>query len=204
MRYLQNSIGTFIVALLLFLCSCGIAKKSSLDKAELLEYINDPDNGLTKEQEVNGVKVKLSFYPSSLLAEQEQTDSIPVEKLKGKYSGYYYFKARFSKDGKEAIRQLGDFSKYSDMVQMLAFRMNDYINLTTYNKDTLSMADYFFDQTYGMSDGNNLMLVFSRDQMKNANKFDINIAECGFGTGILKFSFRKEDLEKLPELKDNE
>ncbi|MCH5718196.1 hypothetical protein [Niabella hibiscisoli] len=192
MRYLQNSIGILIVAAFLLLYSCGITKKGSLSKEELLEYVNDPDNGLTKEQEANGVKVKLSFYPSSLLVAQEQADTIPIEKLKARYGGHYYFKARFSKDGKEAIRQLGDFGKYSEMVQVLAFRMNDYVNLTTSSKDTLSMADYFFDQTYGMSDGNNLMLVFSKDQIKNANMFDINIAECGFGTGALKFSLKRK------------
>lgn len=204
MRYLQNSIVALVAVTMLFLYGCGITEKESLNKEELLKYINEPDNGLTKEQEVNGVKIKVSFYPSSLLAAQEQTDSIPAEKLKARYGGYYYFKARFSKNGKEAIRQLGDFGKYSDMVQVLAFRMNGYINLTTSNRDTLSMADYFFDQTYGMSDANTLMLVFNKNDLKSANKFDINIAECGFGTGALRFSFRKEDLEKLPELKDNE
>jgi hypothetical protein len=101
---------------------------------------------------------------------------------------------------KEVIRQLGSFSRYGDMVQVFSFQMHQFINVTTSQKDTLPLADYLFDQTYGMSDGNTMLLCFDREKLINKETLDVNIAECGLGTGSLKFRFKQKDLAKLPEL----
>jgi len=45
--------------------------------------------------------------------------------------------------GKEVIRQMGGFDKYSDMVQVFSFKMGEFVNLTTPQKDTVALTDYF-------------------------------------------------------------
>jgi hypothetical protein len=176
-----------------------------MSRAELIRFLGDKDHGLSQEQEVNGIKVKVTYQPSSLLVAQELgNEQLPaaavIDSLEKKYKKNYYFLLKFAKDGHEAIRQLGDFSRYSDMVQVLSFQMSRFVNITTPAKDTVSLSDFLFDQTYGMSDGNTVLLCFDREKLHNKKDIEVNIAECGFGTGSLKFHFNEKDLERVPAL----
>jgi hypothetical protein len=123
------------------------------------------------------------------------------DSIQKKYAANYYFLLKYSKDGKEAVRQLGSFSRYSDLVQVLSFQMHRFINLTTPQKDTIELADYLFYQTYGMSDGNTVLLCFERKKLANKEQLYINVGECGLGTGNLTFSFNQKDIIKVPLLK---
>jgi hypothetical protein len=199
----RNQSARFLAALVL-LCACSSTPKT-MNQANLVRYVNDKDHGLVKEQEVNGIQLKLSYQPASLLAakELESTQQLPqtvIDSVEKKYAKNYYFLLKFSKDGKEAIRQLGSFSRYSDMVQVLSFQMHQFVNLTTPQKDTIPLADYLFDQTYGMSDGNTLLLCFDNQKLANKKELEINVAECGFGTGNVKFNFLQKDIDKTPAL----
>jgi hypothetical protein len=187
-----------------FLCACNSIPKK-MNRADLVRFVGDKDHGLSQEQEVNGIKVKLTYQPSGLLASQEigegrQVAQTMIDSIEKKYSKNYYFLVKFSKDGKEAIRQLGSFSRYSDMVQVMSFQMHQFVNLTTPEKDTIPLADYLFDQTYGMSDGNTILLCFDKQKLSNKKKLEINVGECGFGTGNLKFHFEQRDIERVPAL----
>jgi hypothetical protein len=196
---------TFIFVLSFpILISCS-SRKSIVSKEELISYINKKENGLKQEQEVNGIKVSLTYQPGSLLVARELEDGQGkdadlVKGLESKYDSNYYFFLKFSRDNKEAIRQLGSFGRYSDMVQVLAFQMHNFINLTTPQRDTLALGDYLFDQTYGMSDGNTLLLSFSKEKVLKSSALEINIGECGFGTGSMKFILDKKDIENMPKL----
>lgn len=186
------------------LCACSGTPKT-MSRAELVKYIGDKDHGLSQEQEVNGIKVQVTYRPSALLAAQELGNGqLPpaavVDSVESKYKKSYYFLLKFSKDGREAIRQLGDFSRYSDMVQVLSFQMPRFVNVTTTAKDTVPLRDFMFDQTYGMSDGNTVLLCFEKEQLQNKKDLEINIAECGFGIGNLKFHFDQKDIERVPAL----
>ena len=150
---------TVLILMIGFINACTHPKE--LSKEDLLKYINESKNGLVKEQEINGVKINLAYRPSSLLVQQEletgqKKDSLLLPQLQKKYGTQYYFMLSYSKHGKEVIRQLGSFGRYSDMLQVMAFQMHQYINVTTEKKDTVPLADYQFEQTYGMSAGNNL------------------------------------------------
>lgn len=190
---------------LVFFISCEEGHGDKISKTELIKYINATKHGLVQEQEVNGTKVRLSYQPSSILVagelqEGQKADTTVMQELENKYKDRYYFLLKFSRNGKEAIRQLGGFSRYSDMVQVLSFQMSRFVNLTTAQKDTVELSDYLFDQTYGMSDGNTLLLSFEKKKIEHSSAIEINIGECGFGTGALKFSFERADIDKVPGL----
>lgn len=195
----------FMTVLTLLCCSHPPA---TLSREELFRYIGNKQNGLVKEQQANGLTVRLSYQPSSLLVLQEMEaydnkrgDSVFTRTLEEKYNKSYYFRLKFSKHNREAIRQLGGFDRYSEMLQVLSFRMGSFIYVTTPQKDTLPLSDYYFDQSYGMSDGNTLLLTFDRSRLKDTEQFDIHLQECGFGTGDLRFSFLRKNLLKAPLLK---
>jgi len=192
------------VGCMCLLYACGSSEKT-MGRAALVKYINQPSNGLMQEQEVNGVNVRLSFQPTGMLVAQElpegrTVDTAKVHALEKKYSRNYYFLLKYSKDGKEVIRQLGNFSRYSDMVQVFSFEMHRFINLTTSQHDTIPLADYLFEQTYGMGSGNTMLLSFEKEKLLHAGSIDINVGECGLGIGSLRFEFDPKKLERAPRL----
>jgi len=184
------------------------SKQRLMSRRQFVKYINDPNHGLVQKTKVGDVDVQLSYEPSGLLVAQELTAAgagkKPVlDSLEKKYSHNYYFLLKFSKDNKELIRQLGSFSRYSDMVQVLSFQMQQYINLTTAVHDTVEMSDYAFEQTYGMGNANTLLIAFPKEKIGAADRLDVNLAECGFGIGSLKFNFDKKDIDRTPRLDYN-
>jgi hypothetical protein len=185
-------------------CACGSSPRI-VSRPEMIRYIQDKEHGLAQEQEINGMRVQVSYQPSSLLAAQElgpvqQLPKNVIDSVEKKYNKHYYFLLKLSKDGKEAIRQLGSFGRYSDMVQVLSFQMHRFVNCTTPQKDTVPLADYLFDQTYGMSDGNTVLLCFDKEKLGTTRELDVNLAECGLGTGSMKFRFDQKDIQKVPAL----
>ena len=194
----------FFGILLLIAVCISYNRQKYISKNDLIAYISDKKNGLIRLEDINDIQMQLTFHPSSLLVAQELgsrlKDTASIKKLEAKYSSHYYFILKISKNKKEVIRQLGSFDRYSDMLQILAFKLPEYINLTAAPKDTLPLADYYFDQTYGMSDGNSMMLSFNRAKLAALKDININIGECGLGIGNQTFSFKIKDLEKVPEL----
>jgi hypothetical protein len=78
--------------------------------------------------------------------------------------------------------------------------MNQFVNLTTPQKDTVELSDYLFEQNYGIDDGNTILLSFEKNKIAKTKDIEINIGECGLGTGNLKFRFEKNALDKVPKL----
>jgi len=201
-RYLLSAAG-----ILLVIGGCH-SRQRLVSKREFLKYINDPGHGLVQKTKIKDVDVQLSYEPSSLLIAQELSaaphgDTSTLRSLEKKYSTNYYFLLKFSKNNKELIRQLGSFSQYSDMVQVLSFQMQQFVNLTTAAHDTVEMSDYAFEQTYGMGNANTVLLAFPKEKIGKADKLDVNLAECGFGIGSLKFDFDKKDMDQIPRLDYN-
>jgi hypothetical protein len=197
----------FFAIAIAFTVSLFSCQKKVLGKQELIKYVED-NKELSDVKEVGDIKVGIKYYPYQLLALQEldtetkaKPDKSKVKALEKKYGGQYYFKLSFSRNNKEVIRELGSFSRYSEMLQVFSFSMGSYINATTERKDTIALKDYAFEQTYGMSAANSVMVAFDRSEFKGAQDIDVNVGEFGLGVGILKFTFRKEDLENVPQLK---
>jgi len=170
----------------------------------LQQYIRR-NNALSKEEVIRGIKVMVSYMPGELLMQQELStlpkgDTARARQLKEKYSGQYYFQLSYSKNNKEVIRQLGGYARYSDMVQVMSFEMGAYINATDDRNDTLALADYLFNQEYGMAKANNMLLAFRRQDFNKAKVIAITIAEFGLGIGETRFEFRKSELDDVPRL----
>jgi hypothetical protein len=188
----------------LILFSCG-NPVSRLNKEQLLSFIANPKNALCQQQEIRGFKVQVCYEPSSLIAIREyeansHKDSLIYDRLMKKYAYYYYFILKFSKNGKEAIRQLSGFDQYSDMVQKFSFGMSEFINITVPPGDTILLSDYIFEQSFGMSDANTLLVSFQKERLKHADEINFNLFECGLGIGNTRFKFTGAAIDKVPLL----
>lgn len=194
---------------ILFFLAVGFysCRPASLDKRDLLKYI-DSHKSLSPELHIGQLQAQLKYVPPTLLADQELSGQSakrtnPKEfrdSVYAKYAPQYYFRLQLSINGKEAIRQLGSFGRYSDMLQVLSFDMSKYIHCITSNRDTLPLKDYAFEQTFGMTDANNLLLAFDNKKIRATKHFKIIIEECGFGAGNMVFGYKTSDIMNVPKL----
>ncbi|GAA0189796.1 hypothetical protein GCM10009122_50560 [Fulvivirga kasyanovii] len=193
--------------MLLFAVAC---KPEYLSEEELKSYVLDEDNNLSKSSSYKGFDIQVTYRPNDLIILQETggetaVDTAELKRLESKYSDYYYFILSISRDDKEALYQSGGGQgQFSELVQVLSFRMGQYVNLTTSERDTIPVGDYVYPRTYGMGGATTLMFAFSREKVKADEWLQFNLKEFGMGLGSQTFRFRREDLENVPQIKFTE
>lgn len=192
----------YLLAVIIGLCSC---QSGYMHKEELEAYVSDADHEVTKEREYKGYKVQVTYKPSDLLILQEnndseQLDSSSYSRLYQKYHNYYYFILELSRGDKEVLMQHATSPEYTELVQTLSFRMGQYVNLTTSERDTIPVGDYTFPRTFGMGSSNALMFAFSKADVEQDEWLKFNLQEFGLGLGIQSFRFDIEKLESTPRI----
>jgi hypothetical protein len=188
--------------LLLFLFAC---KPTIVDKVSLLDYVKNTENGVSKVYQVEPNKVVASIRPTDLVIEQIAAKSSQkvLDSLQKKYSKYWYFSTSFSIAGQDMLNviQQQNYAKFSELLQVVSFRMPQYAYLTTSNQDTIQMADYSYVRLYGMSRSTDLLMVFENTKAQNAAWVQLNINEFGANIGDVRLRFETNDIKEIPKLK---
>ncbi len=191
----------FPLFLIVLVISCKPNTFSS--EKELVAYIQDEENGLKKTNEVGDYKVTVTFRPTDLLIKQEVGESPTQEaivKARKKYQNYYYFILSLSKSGKEALDQSQGFGQYSEMVQKLSFRVPEFVNMTTSANDTIPVADFILNRTYGLGSSTDILVVFNKEKAKEQTWVQFNLNEFGMNLGNNRTRFKVNDLDNCPHL----
>lgn len=196
----KNSL--LLIVLLLVICSCN---KTFDTREQMHDYIEEEANGYHLKKTIQGVDYVLQYRPTDLMVEQElgdQANQTQVDKLRQKYNQYLYFNLSMSKDGQEILNGVaGDRAKFGQMVNDLAFGMEEKVHLYTPTKDTLTMADFIYPRMYGMSNATSIMIVYPRDKKyMNQDYLNFTIEDLGLDTGEVKFKIATEKLNNEPKL----
>jgi hypothetical protein len=171
-----------------------------LSDKDLIKYVQNEKNGLKQKQKAGEVDIIITYRPTDLLVIQElgeQRTTSAIEIARKKFQQYYYFMLSLSKNGKEALHQNESYNQYSDLVQKLSFRLPEYVTMTTLN-DTIPVADFYLNRTFGLASSTDLLIVFEKAKAKNSETIQININEFGMNTGNCRFKFRKSDIDECP------
>ncbi len=197
----KNSL--FLLMLILVISSCSNKEFDTTE--EIFAFISDEDNGYKYSKEVNGVDFTLQYRPTDLLVQQELGDSLSEKKIKQlreKYSKYLYFNLSMSLDGKELLSNVvRDKQQFGQMVNDLAFYMNQKVHLYTPEKDTLAMTDFVYPRMYGMTNATTILIVYPRDkQFLKEGYLNFTIEDLGLNTGEIKFKVQTQPLENEPQL----
>lgn len=192
-----------LLTLLLLISSCS---KTFDTVEEMNDYIQDPDNGYNYTKTIVGVDYVLQYRPTDLLVKQElgeKVDENQIVKLRQQYNKYLYFNLSMSKNNQELLNGVArDKAKFGQMVNDLAFGMEEKVHLYTPEKDTLAMADFIYPRMYGMSNATSIMIVYPRDnKFMNQDYLNFVIEDLGLDTGDIKFKINVQALKKEPELK---
>ena len=188
---------------ILFFCSC--TKKFDTSK-ELNDYLQEESNDYCYKKTVVGVDFVLQYRPTDLLVKQELSDKYTdqqVVELRKKYSKYLYFNLSMSKNNQELLNGLArNKAKFGQMVNDLAFGMDQKVHLYTATKDTLAMTDFIYPRLFGMSNSTSIMIVYPRDEKyMSENYLNFVIEDLGLDTGDIKFKINTQALRNEPQLK---
>lgn len=198
----KNSI-SFILILLLF-NFCG--RQTFESTQELIDYIVEEENGYRQTKEIKGVSYELQYRPTDLIVQQEVGEKGTAEEiseLRLKYKKYMYFNLRMSLNGQELLSNVvRDKNQFGQMVNDLAFGMDQKVHLYTPQKDTLAMADFIYPRMYGMTRSTQIMIVYPRDKgYINKEYLNLTIEDLGLYTGEVKFKVPMTPINNEPELK---
>ncbi|MEZ2339360.1 hypothetical protein AB6735_27195 [Mucilaginibacter sp. RCC_168] len=184
----------------LILISVSVScKKKISNNADLMEYISNPENGLVKTVEINKIKAELRYKPWQLMSvNQNKIQKQATENAEIAMRNKYFFVLSLSANDKELLRQL-PFNQYSEMVQVLAFRMMNYISLMPDDKKPIVPEGCLFQQTYGMAHANQLLIIFDKTKLETAKQLKIKIKEFGLRIGDLNFQINNKDIQDLPD-----
>jgi DNA-binding transcriptional ArsR family regulator len=187
--------------LLLFLLLTLVGCDNAVSPPELRSYVRDPRNGLQQSIVSRDIKVGLMYKPTDLLVSQEINvplrDEGLVTSLRNKYSTYHYFILSFSRNRGEISDGSSD---PSSLIRKLAFQMSDYVKLTTSAGDTVSVADFAMDRTFGLASSTNILLAFRRSTIQEGGWIQINLKEIGLGIGEQRFRFLVNDIVRAPDI----
>lgn len=190
------------LGVLVCLVSCVKDFKSA---EELQTFIADEDNGLTKSKRVGDVTIKVTHRPTDLLVDQELNGEVSeevVKKLRNKYSKYAYFTLSLSAQNKEVeAYQVSDQGSFGSRVQQLSFGMTDVVELHTNTKDTVAVADYVYQRTFGIGNSSDMLFAFERDELKKSQWIQFQLDDFGLGIGTNRFRFKTKHIQNPPQLK---
>jgi len=189
--------------LLLFISSCT---KNFDTQEEMNTYIQDEDNGYNYKKTVADVDYILQYRPTDLLVKQELGDDnnpAQIEKLRKQYRKYMYFNLSMSKNDQELLNGVArDKAKFGQMVNDLAFGMEEKLHVYTPTKDTLALADFIYPRMYGMSNSTSIMIVYPRDtKYLKQDYLNFVIEDLGLDTGDIKFKLDTKALTNEPHLR---
>ena len=198
-----DNISLLISSVLLLGMATGCTTPDYLSENELVEYIANNEQ-LSRTVQSGKVSMKVTYRPSDLLVWQDvegETDTLAIIEAFNRYHQYLYFMLSLAAGDQDALYGTSaSQAEFNDKLQTLSFRMNQYVNLTTSLKDTIPLADAFYSRTFGLGKSNDVLLVFDKNQLNNANWVSVNTKEFGFKTGRKLFRYEMEDLNSLPGL----
>lgn len=180
-------------------------QKSDLRGNEYRKYIEKESNGLNQVKQIGDMHFQVQYCPTEyLLMKEFKTDDLSeqvVEERRKGNEGLLFFKLRISADGSNDVLNyhLNSGDDYYARIQYLSYGFEEDIALLN-ERDTIFPALFHFERTYGIAPFADFMMAFETTP-KADNDYQVVIDDRVFDTGILKFTFEKQDLQNIPNLK---
>ncbi|OFY88269.1 MAG: hypothetical protein A3K10_07215 [Bacteroidetes bacterium RIFCSPLOWO2_12_FULL_31_6] len=165
---------------------CNACKKE-LTKGELIDYINNSENGLSQIKNEGQYRMQLRYQPKQLLYKNITQDN----------EGLEFFVFTISDNGQEILtRFVGSKELFGEMSDQLNFYMTDKIFLKVNNKE-IKVFSCFHQATYGMADKTSFIISFRKSDIVNVPDMQIVIKEFGLGIGDQKFTLEYNKIKEI-------
>lgn len=172
-------------------------QKEELSLEELRKYPFNPENGLIKTAQKNGLTFNLIFKPKSSFAPQQDIGVQPLSKTSEES---IYFLLSISDQGKEIEgRYVKNPNNHKAIISYLASGISQDIMLRA-GEHTFWPKDMIYTPSYGTTKATLVLFVFDAKALDNDDLiFCFN--DRFFETGRTEFQFDVNDLKSIPKLK---
>ena len=181
-------------------------EKKIVSEQELKDYVLDPENGLRKQSEKNGVDLEVIYRPSELIIAQ-QLDGINDKEERSKtiksFDSLTYFVLKLSRKGQEIENAyVSDEAKFVQVINYLSSSIGSNIYLLQ-ESDTIRALDAVYTRMFGSATSTSVMAVFDTNlkEEKGSLKFYLDDTELGLGKN--EFVFDISDIKKAPTINLN-
>jgi hypothetical protein len=213
--YQMKNTVSFLLATVLFLCSCSTQKDKISTVKEFNSWMNEEENGMQITKSVNGVSVTVSYFPPaySALKEMESTglkDKQQYDSLLNYYQSSALFVMTISPDdnkdykGDIMYKDVTDFKAYVERALELNFNLESYVALEVDGEKYVPVLSSM-DNTYSLTDYRKINFVFvpttKANELQSAQLYQFVYHDEIFKLGTLYFPFDKVAIENnMPEI----
>jgi hypothetical protein len=198
----RNRLLVLVVFGITTLASCG---KRSAGVQDYLGYVSDPKNGLVQEKEIDGLVFELKYQPPQYMAlnelkQVEIQDDVWDSTLQ-EYAGLEYCKLTVRCKDCEHVYSLLQQEEID--IEGVEAHLNfdgqrDFLLIQA--QDTSKCNLYSFSKTYGLGKQLEIALAFEPGKGKSDGDRTVAFDASVFNRGVVKFRFKKDDLENIPTL----
>lgn len=183
------------------------SEATSMPVRKYVQWIQDLGNGFRKEKRIKDLTFSVQFKPYEYIVcleekKQEIADNI-VRKKVAELDGMQYYDLKISlpqHSGELLKYELSSAQQYQERVNYFAFGMQDDIQLIE-GRDTIACTLYHFERSYDVAPASTFLLGFPTNKQEAPEEKTLLIYDRIFNTGLIKFTFRKNELKELPKLK---
>jgi hypothetical protein len=202
---LRSYILLLFLASLLWSCS---GKQSSLPALDYVNWVEEESHGLLIERKMPPLTYRLQYKPMEyIIAQEEKTNDLSkaeVVKRKKELQGMDYFTLRISTSGKDVLNEgMGSKEEYYMRQNYLTYDFQKDIVLVR-GKDTLGCSLFQMVGNYGLAPYVDFVIGFENKAGEGSqvgSDKEFILADEAFGNGILKFIVKKENINRIPEIK---
>jgi hypothetical protein len=194
----------FLLVIALGLCACG--KQKITTEQGLKDYVVDPENGLVKQQQKNGVELEVIYRPAELvLAQQLQAVTTTEERIKTmkNFDSLSYFIIKLSRAGQEIENMYaGDPGKFQRVVDYLSFSLAPHVFII-HREDTITAYDAVYARSFGSATSTSVMTVFDTRLKEKSGVIRFCLDDAELDVGFNEFEFDLDNIKKAPTINLN-
>lgn len=166
---------------------------------ELVAYVNNAENGYLREKEIDNIKFSALYKPLDYIVACENMKShaaaLQVEDLQ-----YVDFRITVEDFEMEFLKyDLDSPRQYSERVDYCAFKMQKDLKLID-GKDTLPCLLFNFERAYDVVPYGHFQAAFPASHSQVLSNKTLLFQDRLFGKGLVKLTFKPNDLIKVPKL----
>lgn len=194
----------FLILVLLVIFIGTGCRQSYLVGSEYMQYVENEKNGLKHTKQIGDMSFQMQYCPTEyLLLNEHKTEQLSHEIVEERLmhnDSMLFFKLRIKADGSNDVLnyQLNSSDDYYARIQYMSYGFEESIALV-HKVDTIFPALFHFERTYGIAPYTDFMLAFDTG-IKEDGTFQILIDDKVFDNGLLKFTYKAEDIYSIPKL----
>ena len=198
---------------LFFIVLVSCTSHEKLSYQELIKWVNDSKNGLCSSHERKEISFRAVYMPSPLLASKEMRSQNAKGKkiydsLVTQYDTEYTFVVTLApvsdKPNSDIMyKDIDNKEEYKKRFLEMNFDLKNMFSLKI-GDQIVQPEVYSFENTYGLSKGRSIYLVFNKKQFgpssEKPSELDLIFNDEVFNTGINHFVFPLDKINNIPEL----